>query len=605
MYTLLINDIEIPENDILNISQSERQLKFAGENLISAKITIQLSNIYNAYDDRYETDGLFEDVDWYNWVVELYDDANDKRIWYGRLKKYIIDDSSKTTTIESNDYVQDMADTTCVISASNKTASEIIYQILTDNLLIPEDHIVKGGFEEAKSLQANETLNITYTASDNTKCISVLSDLCSLYSESYLYIHELGIAYWQWREYNGVLGTSIKDADILPGSYTQEITDAIVNEYSVAYNNSGTVAYVTGSNIASQNKYGSGKIFASPKSKPESTAVGNFRIIFTTQAGATALGARILSRYKDLRKQCKFTIGYDFNYLQLGDILDLRFSPFIREPVQIIGIKEDINKRTISITAELVNYPKVVDLDLTPPESIEMLSAYPSSGSVYLKWSKSSEAIAYNLYFTSTEGYWKEEVINGAISPLTINLTSINYFNGDCYYKLTGLNNGTEYYFKIAPYDASFNEADHSNVLSAIPYDDKASLMENAYCTDKNLFWGVILDSSNSNSGYLISGYTHYDDLDYDGGTYEITAVYESPLLKGNTVKLVGSCDNAEDIMVCYRNYDNGSFGSWRTLVSAMGFITLEPELSEFQLRVIFKSPHWSDEDMIYIEAIE
>ncbi len=603
MYTLLINNIEIPERDILNISQSERQLKFAGDNLISAKITIQLSNINNAYDDRYNTDGLFEDVDWYNWVVELRDD--DKRIWYGRLKKYTIDDNRKITIIESSDYIQDMADTICVISLSNKTASEIIYTILTDNLLIPEEHIILGGFEEAKALQANETLNITYTAADNTKCISVLSDLCSIYSDSYLYIHELGIAYWQWRPYNGLLGTAIKDGDILPGSYSQEILDDIKNGYSIAYNNAGTVSFVTGSDLASQTKYGGGKIFAAPKEKPESTSSGNYKILFTSEAGATALGNRILSRYKDLKKQCKFTLGYHFNFLQLGDILDLRFSPFVREPVQMVGIKEDTNKRTISITAELVNYPKVVDLDLTPPEPVELISVIPSNQSVYLKWSNCPEAVAYNLYFTSTEGYWREEVINGAISPKIINPSMIIYHGGDYIYKLEGLNNGTEYYFKIAPYDASYNEAEHSNVLSAIPYDDKASLIENAYCTTGDIIQGITLDIANTNNGYLVSGFQHYDEINYDEGTYGITGVYESPLLRGNTIILSGRCDNEEDIMVSYRTYNNGSFGSWSVPVSAMGFIKLEPELSEFQLRVIFKSPNWSDEDMIYMEAIE
>ena len=250
------------------------------------------------------------------------------------------------------------------MTLSGKTF-EIIYYILTENLKIPESRIVKGGFEEAKLLQTNELLNISLSSSDNQKCISVLSDLCSVYSESYLYMHESDISYWQWITYNGVLGTPIYDKDVVPGSFSQEVLDEIYNEYTIAYNNGGTASYSVGKDKASQEKYGDGKVFASPKNKPESLSSVNFKILFASQTGAISVGEKKLLRYKEIRKQCRFTTDISLNYLQLGEVLDLRFSPFTREPVRIIGIKEDQTKRTVSFTAELVNYPKVIKLDIT------------------------------------------------------------------------------------------------------------------------------------------------------------------------------------------------------------------------------------------------
>ena len=192
----------------------------------------------------------------------------------------------------------------------------------------------------------------------------------------------------------------------------------------------------------------------------------------------------------------------------------------------------------------------------------------------------------------------------GSISPKSLGPGNIVEKDGNCIYVLEGLENGKRYFFKIASYDSNYNESKPSNVLSCVPYDNKSYLIENKYCVDGNLFTGIFLNIGNIHNGYLPSGFTHYDEINYDEGTYESTAVYESPLIDSNTIHLIGVCDIASDILVCYRTYDNGSFGSWTTPQSAMGYTSITPNMM-CQLRVIFNSPHWSDEDMIYIEAIE
>ncbi len=613
-YSVTINNIVIPDAHVITISQSERTLKFAGSNLIASKSTIALSNIYYVYDDRQGTLGLFKDVDWYNWVVTIYDNELGRQVWYGRLKSYIIDDSKMQTTITSSDYVQDMVDTNCVIALSGKTASEIIYAILTDAALlnIPVEHIILGGFEEAKSLQTLAPMSIIYTAADNQKCVSVLEELCRV-TESYLHIRDNLIAYWQWRQYSGVLGTPITDADIVPGSYSHETQDdKVLNEYSIAYKNGASVLYAAGIDAGSRTKYGSGKIFAMPKDKVDSTDASKFKILYDTLAGATWAGSLVLSRWKDIKKLAKYTLGYQFNFLNLGDIADMRFAPYTREPAMLTSIKENSN-RTLSIQAELVNYPPVVSLDIVPPDPVQLLSAIPDNGAVWLRWSKANEAdvVGYNIYFTSSDGYWRDEVINGAISPKAVTPGSIIYLESDCLYKLEGLQNGVRYYFKIACFDTSYNISRFSNIISAAPYDTQAALYENKYMIAGSLFAGLSLNIANSENGSVPTEWAgqFYDAAHYDEIYYAPTAIYESFWLQSDSgfasLTFIGHGDIG-DIMLQWRADNNGSYTPWSDPVNACGVIDLGTQGSKkVQVRAIFNAPLWSDPDGLTLRSLQ
>jgi hypothetical protein len=225
----------------------------------------------------------------------------------------------------------------------------------------------------------------------------------------------------------------------LPGSYNQNSDDSkICNEYSIGWNNTTVVAYAAGSNTASKTAYGSGKLFSVPGDKVESTSPSAFKILYVTSAGAAEVGANILARYKDIKKTCTFQAGYHLNFISLGDVLDLRFSPFTREPVRVVSMKPARDKQQIEFTCEFVNSPQVVALDLTAPDPVQMFEALYFEDSILLRWSHSTKAdlMNYKLYFSTSEGYWGNEFNAGRFSPITIPVSSISFIDGDFMYSL-------------------------------------------------------------------------------------------------------------------------------------------------------------------------
>jgi len=180
IYRGTIDGVIIPSQHIMSVSTSDISLNFAGDKLISSKTTIELSNMGYNYDDRQGTGGLFEAIDWYNSIVIIYDDETDELLWEGRLKKVEIDDGKMTTRLTVNDFIQDLVDTVCVINMLNVTPAEAVWAILTDTsrLAIPESRLIKSGFEIGISQQQTTKINITYTSTNNKKCISVLEELC-------------------------------------------------------------------------------------------------------------------------------------------------------------------------------------------------------------------------------------------------------------------------------------------------------------------------------------------------------------------------------------------------------------------------------------------
>jgi hypothetical protein len=109
-------------------------------------------------------------------------------------------------------------------------------------------------------------------------------------------------------------------------------------------------------------------------------------------------------------------------------------------------------------------------------------------------------------------------------------------------------------------------------------------------------FIELSLDMNNTKRGYLPNGFTHYDDLDYDEGTYEITAVYQSYVLyKENGIQSIETygIGDSEDIMIQWRTYTNGSYSSWSDEIDGIGVNIIDTENNPYvQLRFIFKSPN-------------
>jgi len=613
LYTVTINGTEIPEKHVLEVKTSEYTIEFPGSKLISSTTEIELSNTDYTYDDRQGTDGFFEDTTWYNYVVTIYDNENDELIWEGRLKKIQIDDSKRVVKLTVSDYIQDLVDTVCIINLTNVTVAEAIRTILIDpdRLNIPEDKLIASGFDIGISRQQNRKIDITYTSTDNQQCISVLEELCRI-SGSHLYMRDNKIGYWAWTQYDGILGTPIYDSDILPGSYSQETDDSkIYNEFSIAWDNSNVVAYATDTDDDSAGLYGAGKQFAMPDDEVDDTASSAFKILYTTQAGANEVITLIKARYKDLKKTCTFTGKKHLSFISLGDILDLKFTPFTREPVIVTGIKPARDKREIEFTCEFYNYPEVISLDLTAPDAVVMLEPVYYNGTIYLRWTlnNATDLMLYKLYFSTSAGYWGGEFNNGKFSPVSIPVSNITKFaNTDCIYEFTPVDPGVTYFFRISAVDESYNESEYSNIVSLkVPSAIEAAYENIFNLTGDLIYSGLTLDD-NPESGTGLTDWAEYDEAEYDEDVYAPTAVYESPLLTKSAgftaLSFLAYCDSG-DIMIQWRSYTGGSFGTWTDLTNAYmaGFIELEDN-EQFQFRVIFYSPEWADEDTFILKEV-
>jgi hypothetical protein len=612
IYLVKIDGVSVPLAHVKSVSTSEITLNFAGDKLISSKTTIELSNHNYSYDDRHGTGGLFEAIVWYNAIVTVYNNETSELIWEGRLKKIEIDDSKLITKLTVNDYIQDLVDTVCVINELNLTVAEVIWQILTDAnyLAIPESRLIKSGFEIGISQQQNTKINITYTTQDAQKCIAVLEELCRL-SNSHLFQRDNKIGYWVWSQYTGILGTPIYDSDVLPGSYNQNSDDSkICNEYSIAWDNSSTVNYAAGSDTASKTAYGPGKLFAVPGDKVESTSSTAFKIMYVTQAGAAEIGADIIARYKDIRKNCSFQTGYHLNYISLGDVLDLRFSPFTREPVRVVSMKPSRDKLQIEFTCEHVNSPQVVALDLTAPDPVEMFEALYFEGGILLKWSHcfKTDLMQYKLYFSTSIGYWGNEFNAGRFSPITIPVSSLTFIEGDCFYIFTPVDADKTYYFRVSATDSSYNEGEKSNTVSVTVPASAEAAYENRYNLAGNPYQGFTLDITNPGAGTGLTEWAEYDTAEFDTDVFAPTAVYESAVIRkisGFDALVFRSVGDTGDVMIQKRDYIEGVFGAWSTLTDAYAGSSLELQGAEYvQYRVIFNSPQWTDADKFMVREV-
>lgn len=610
MFIVTINGTSIPSKDVKpnGVKTTEFSLEFAGSKLISSQTTIELNNSSFTYDDRQLTGGMFEGQSWYNWTVTVFDDETDEYIWEGRLKKHEIDDTKRVVILTVNDYVQEMVDAVCVINLLNVTVAEAVYAILTDSeyLQIPEERLIKSGFQIGQSQQQSCKINIAFTLSNGKKCISVIEELLRI-SGSHVFQRENKIGYWFWQPYAGVLGSPVYVKDILPGSFNQKTEDEkIYNSFSLSYNNSGTVGYSTYENTVSAAKYGSGRLFSMPEDENESTSSSAFNILFVSKAAADYMITLLDARYSNIKKICSFTGKKSLGYLNLGETVDMRFLPFTREPVTITGIKPSREKRELEFTAELCNYPEVVTLDLVAPDAVYLFEGICFAGKILLRWTKStaSDLLQYKLYFSTSENYWGNELGPGRFSPLTIPEGQIEYVDCDCIYEFTP-ETGKTYWFRVSAVDTSYNEGEYSNVIEVSVPTSEADY-ENIYNLTGDPLSGFTLDMDNPYEGEGLEEWAAFDEAEFDVDVFAPTAVYESPLLRRSSgfeyLKYIAYGDPG-DIQLQVRSYD-GAFGPWSDAVNAapLGVLGLTGEYMQY--RVIFNSPQWTDADKFIVKEI-
>jgi hypothetical protein len=578
------------------------------DNLIADSISITLNNINQEYDDRV-SGSLFYGADYIGWPVDVYDSEKNIYLWRGKLRLLEKNDNQEAIITTTN-YKQSLANITCVYdsSAANETPAESIYNLLTDpdQGNISPDDIIFEGFQNAIVIQQanNAYAVVVYTIDDNVNILTVISELCRI-SQCGLYEINNHIGLYQWEQYSGEIGIEITAADIIAKSYKDIDDDEIIyNDYSVAYNDSGTATYITSEDTDSQLFFGK-RSFLVPNEDVDSTSDNDFKILLKNATGAAWAGDLALTRRKHITKKASFNLNWKFNFLGVFDLLRLNFDPFINEPFMVDRLNFNLEKQIIEVEGWFVNFPyEFYSRDVAPPEIPALISVIPlGDGGITIKWSRVMDAdlLGYQLYFASTLGEWGGEQCNIGISPIDIKNPS-QATDGNYYITLYQLASGSKYYFKIRSYDTSFNVSDFSEVKSCYAYlsDD----LNKYFCTG-DIVNKISLDRLNASAGANLTGTTTVFPATLSA-VLDFAAAWESGIIYNADGFTSLTYFSFGKLYFQYREYSSGSFGSWKAaeeLSSGPGTVYFNGE-QYLQFRFLFASKYWSDADYFYIKAV-
>ena len=435
MLNVYIDNVLIPDSDIVGISDlAAEKLQFNFTNLIASTISIDLKNIdQSKYDD--EVAGSLLEDGFYNVNLKIIDTVTALTIWDGRIKNIRKDDNKGIITIESANYIKEIVDAVCVINLGggsvDVTPSEIIYTIITDVCGIPETAINKTSFDIVKAVQiANQGYIITkYTADANINCSAVIGEILRITS-SYLYTSNNIIYYSQYSPYDGDQGTHVDESRIIAGTYSSEYsTENIYNDYSIAYySSSSAVAYAVPTTTpeyitSSQTKYGT-KTFLVPDDEVDDTLPSAYKILVKTLTSARYYGEIVRSSSHYAKNIVSLTIRETVEDITLNSAIDVTYKHLSREPMRVIERKIDPKKHTVTLKAEMVNFPYVViDRDKTPPDAVELINVkYGVGNSAILYWTVSADTSfkQYLLEFTTSPADYVNETANEGYSPIKI-----------------------------------------------------------------------------------------------------------------------------------------------------------------------------------------
>ena len=545
MIKVFIDDIEIPESDIKKISEPAiEKLKFNFNNLISATLTIELSNVYpEKYDEEIEN-SFFGQRNWYNMNIKLYDTDTELYIWDGRIKNIKKSDSNHILKIESNNYIKEIVETTCYVNMgllNDVTPSDLIKHLIVNVCNIPESAVNSVSFDQAKGVQtANDCYIIAnYSADGNIKVGAVINEILRITSSSLFTINNI-LYYSQFELYDGDPYKLIDESMILKGSYDAEYdSENIVNDYRIAYrvdeNNVGfavpssTPDYITNS-ISNHGE----RRFSVPNEDIGDNP-SSYRLLLKNYDSAKFCGDLKREANHFIKKICKFKVKDDIDDLYLNTNIDFSYKHLSREPMRIIERKVQPKNKTIDIKAEMLNFPfAIIDRDKTPPPPTYIVQVREGlQNSVEVLWTPSDDPQLreYILYFSRSTTDMEGEFCDQGHSPLTIQNPELK--EGLASITLTGLVQGAIYYFRIEVVDKALNVSLPSNLVSfTIPPIMNLPLFKSAvvYRTDGNIYDGVYLSAS---------GIT-YEDY-YLPSRDELNAIYNNIHLEN-----LGNFENVE-----------------------------------------------------------
>lgn len=592
---ITISDISIPESAVVDFPVSDERIEFEGK-IIPDSYTVKIDNTDpTVYDDRY-SGSLFYGAGFLGDPFTAYDDDLGRYIFTGLVKNVKVDEQSDVIEVEATSYIDDLNNTVCVYSnAADKTPAECVYEILTDVVGIDPSIIIDAGFNDAIAYQDSESVyvNVTFTAEDKKPCLQVVNELLRI-CQCHIYTKQNLIYMYQWREYNGEQGFYLYPRNITVGSYSHEFDDSrLFTSYSVCYDNAGSIAFATGGTTT-------GKEFSVPDEEVDKTDTVDFKINLRNSTGAAFAGALAISRFGYIRKTAKLEIEGNLNFIELGDVINFKFSPFYGEPARIIGRKYDRNTNKIDIEIEYLNTPQgYYTRDVEPPAAPELVDVISiDSGAVILKWTMSQEAdwLGYKIYFTTTPGEWERELCHVGRSPID-NKSTTTTKDGYIYAYMAQLAAGAKYYFRVSAYDTSYNESDKSNIISIrVGYGESRNIFRLAGGAYSD---GLTLDRSNPLDGLPI------DDSNTLPWTLPVT-LYPAAHYTSGVLRDIDSVTVLSDGDVYYQirtSSDGTTWSSWSNPAAIGGNVTIDfTDANYCQYRFLFYSARWSDSDYVFIK---
>src|SRR4030043_1157206 len=224
---IYINDILIPDSDIIRYPISTEHLEYDGK-IISDSYVFEIDNTDpSVYDDRYEG-SFFYGVTFIGDLVEIYDDEINKYIFAGKIKTITISESSSSIKIEAVSSLDDLSDVDCIYTTTGVTPAAAIYYILTNanNGNIDPALISYSGFQDSINVQtaASATIDISYDAEAGKSCQLVISELLRI-SHCRIRQTQNVIYLQQWKTYSGAIGVQIAASAVVSGTYRHIFSD--------------------------------------------------------------------------------------------------------------------------------------------------------------------------------------------------------------------------------------------------------------------------------------------------------------------------------------------------------------------------------------------
>jgi len=205
--------------------------------------------------------------------------------------------------------------------------------------------------------------------------------------------------------------------------------------------------------------------------------------------------------------------------------------------------------------------------DVTPPAAPSGLTVTPGDGQVNLSWSRNTEAdfLRYRIY-------------GGTATAPTAQVDSTSLGINDTSKTITGLSNGTTYYYRLTAVDSAGNESGYSSEVSGAPIAafsdiaagltgvDNSSVSWGDYDNDGDLDILLTGDATVSSSGYITKIYRNDGSGTFTDISAALIGVRGGSATWGDydndgdlDILLVGESNDFSIVSKVYRNDGSGS----------------------------------------------